>query len=475
MQKCTCSGDSGRTEQDARASSAAAAVAALQAQLASVQEQLTQSQLSQRAAEDRMKILQDDLLIERNERADREGIARQLQKAEQEKQQLQLVISQLRSSKRSTKEDVESIVAERDDLQEKLKSLTAAWTRDSQALSQALRHAEEEAVSTSGMHRALSMSQSNEVELRQRLQITEQQARESEKVVYELSVMVDTLQADLIICRQECERHATEASNLHAALRQQDQDREGAHIRVQQEAALLVNQAHAEHEQRLADVRRQLESQLHAEREELKVIRQRAEDESLLRRKAQLDLNAEKRSMQKTLENALSQIQNSQENVVDRQLIANLFVSYIHKGRPPEVLDLISRILGFNEEQLEVVGLRMPKVNFLSTFFDTLVGTDTDGDGDALRQQQQLQLQGGSLAELWVSFLEAEAGTGTGTGTAAVPQSTNVAAGVSSSTRADAAAGVPSTPTPTPTPTHANIKSPHGKLSGRPVPSIGAM
>ena len=109
----------------------------------------------------------------------------------------------------------------------------------------------------------------------------------------------------------------------------------------------------------------------------------------------------------------------------------------------------------------------MPKVNFLSTFFDAIVGADTDGDGggdgDAAAMKQQHLLQGGSLAELWVSFLEAEAGTGASAG-AAQGTTPNI-----SGPRAEA------TPISHPTPTSANIKSPPAKLSGRPVPSIGAI
>ena len=56
-------------------------------------------------------------------------------------------------------------------------------------------------------------------------------------------------------------------------------------------------------------------------------------DEALLRRKAELDMNAEKRRMQKTLEGAVAQLRNSQADVVDRTLISNLIISYFKRKR----------------------------------------------------------------------------------------------------------------------------------------------
>ncbi len=61
---------------------------------------------------------------------------------------------------------------------------------------------------------------------------------------------------------------------------------------------------------------------------------ERLEEEQELRlRKAEMDFNAEKRRVHKTLEGALSQLSNSQHDAVDRQLIANLIVSYFKRRR----------------------------------------------------------------------------------------------------------------------------------------------
>ena len=56
-------------------------------------------------------------------------------------------------------------------------------------------------------------------------------------------------------------------------------------------------------------------------------------EDALHRRKMELDLIAEKKKMQRTLEDALRGLKNSQEDVVDRTLIANLIVSYFQRKR----------------------------------------------------------------------------------------------------------------------------------------------
>ena len=68
-----------------------------------------------------------------------------------------------------------------------------------------------------------------------------------------------------------------------------------------------------------------------------------------------------------SLQRALLQLQNSQEDCVDRTLVSNLLVTYLSLCRagglgagarsPREVLELISRILAFSDQQKREVGL----------------------------------------------------------------------------------------------------------------------
>merc|ERR1711998_926 len=86
---------------------------------------------------------------------------------------------------------------------------------------------------------------------------------------------------------------------------------------------------------------------------EMKLIHneQLLQDAIILQRKAELDLQSEKRKMQKTVEGAIAQLRNTQEDVVERALVANLVVSYFNKKRSRDVMDLIAKILQFDDDQ----------------------------------------------------------------------------------------------------------------------------
>ncbi len=70
-------------------------------------------------------------------------------------------------------------------------------------------------------------------------------------------------------------------------------------------------------------------------------VRQRIEehlaDEQLLRRRMEIEIAAEKRKMQNALEAAITQLQNSQTDAVDRTLIANLLVSFFKRNRSVKI------------------------------------------------------------------------------------------------------------------------------------------
>ena len=383
-------------------------VSELRAELEAAQELIEHARQAYQLLDSQTKILQDDLAIERNERANvaasNEDLTRQLSKCGQEKTQLQLVITQLRASKRSTREDVEAVAAERNELQAKVESITSAWMRDSQALSQYTQKAEQGAEVTSQLQQELDVLRTQYREQQQITQHLQANVADLEKNNYDLNAHCVAVQADMIVLQQETERRSAEINNLRKALRQIEHDRENAATRAEQLQVAALAQSEERHASSLAKQRLEWESQLLAEREELKQMRQRVEDEALLRRKAQLDLNSEKKVMQKTLENALAQIRNPADDAVDRQLVANLIVSYLRKGRPAEVLELISKILGFNDTQMEAVGLRVPQTHFISNLFSTFSAGKDSSDAAS-------SAPGESLAELWVSFLEAEAKT----------------------------------------------------------------
>jgi hypothetical protein len=98
----------------------------------------------------------------------------------------------------------------------------------------------------------------------------------------------------------------------------------------------------------------------------------RSTEEEVSRRKLLMDCGAERARMQQTLDQALRQLQNSREDVVDRALVANLIVSYISRRRPRDVLQLLSKILAFSDVQLIEVGLKVAPTNLVDNLFSAL-------------------------------------------------------------------------------------------------------
>ena len=191
-----------------------------------------------------------------------------------------------------------------------------------------------------------------------------------------------------------------ETGNLRDALQQVKRERAAWTSRNQDETERKLDALRKEHSLNLLEVEETWRVKQGEQEEAIKVSQQRWQDESLLRRKAEIELNTEKRKLKKTLDDTLSQLRNSQEDVVDRTLIANLVVAYFSRGRPLDGLDLISRVLGFTEEQQQIVGLRVPNINLIGTLYTTIVGA---------QPKPVSNLEGDNLLEMWANFLEMEA------------------------------------------------------------------
>ena len=59
--------------------------------------------------------------------------------------------------------------------------------------------------------------------------------------------------------------------------------------------------------------------------------------------------------------------------MVDRKLVTNLIVTYHTRRRSPEVLELMSRILSFSEEDKRKVGLSKDQRNFVGGLLSSVI------------------------------------------------------------------------------------------------------
>jgi len=111
----------------------------------------------------------------------------------------------------------------------------------------------------------------------------------------------------------------------------------------------------------------------------------------------------EVQGMRQTLDLAIAQLQTQTQDVVDRRLMANLVLQYHTKNRSPEVLELLARILGLNEDEKRAIGLIRSR-GILGGLIAPLPPPDISAE----------EVGSSNLVELWVRFLEDETGAGGG-------------------------------------------------------------
>jgi GRAB domain len=279
------------------------------------------------------------------------------------------VIAQLRQVRKNNKAEEDSLVVERDELRQRVETLTAELDRVRRQAESLHREAEDKQYLSSEYELVVTRVGELEVSLKDALK----RNAELEKDVYDKDSALEVQRADLMIANQELETSRVEVSNLHKALelvqKERARDAKAAENvllereeEARKQALWAVEAAEAAWKQQIAELT-----------EKLSVSEQKCQDEALFRRKAEIDLNAEKRRMQKSLEDALAQLQNkAPDDVIDRALVANLVVSYFQRRRSRDVLSLIAKVLAFDDSQLVAVGLKVPPTDIISSLFSTI-------------------------------------------------------------------------------------------------------
>jgi hypothetical protein len=115
-----------------------------------------------------------------------------------------------------------------------------------------------------------------------------------------------------------------------------------------------------------------------------------------------LKLEAQNHELKQTMQATLNRLHNfsEDENLVDRRLVNQLLITYIEGKRDKrEVLELMSKILQFSEEDQSRLGIgKKSLLGSISSFLSTKPSTDP---GDQLAKE----LGHHNLADMWVDFL----------------------------------------------------------------------
>jgi hypothetical protein len=269
--------------------------------------------------------------IEENSSSSKEiaSLKQQLNKVETESRQLHQVISQLRQVRRTTKEDVDVIAIERNEL----KILSINQNEELEKLKFQLSQQIDLIMNVEGMKNELLTSSSKETQLCNDLEVVQRNLARVEKELYDKETLYEMSQSDILILKQDLSTRSLELHNVHFALHQLEKERAQGERIINIECELKINKIIEEKTQSIKEMEEICKNKLIDDANLRKSLVQTCEDDELLRRKAEIDFNNEKRKMQKTLEDALSQLRNSSDDVVDRVLISNLIVSYFRRKR----------------------------------------------------------------------------------------------------------------------------------------------
>ena len=169
--------------------------------------------------------------------------------------------------------------------------------------------------------------------LEQMLVDTQQELSDANRTRYDVESQLEATISDFLIAKQDLSLKSAELENLHRVISGIEKEKTAAIKRSEEGFDERVKKLKQEWVTRLDELREEHEGNICMIRKQLEEAKLRIQDEELLRRKMELDMTAEKKKMHKTLENALSQLQNSQEDCVDRVLVKNLIVTYFQQKR----------------------------------------------------------------------------------------------------------------------------------------------
>ena len=308
------------------------------------------------------------------------------------------MISQLRQVRKTTKGESDSAVAERNEL----RTLCTSLQEQVASLEQRLSLCSASAEAVPYLRDELAQAQSSLFVAEKSLEAARRRVALLEKDLYDKDSELEVTRSDMLLVRQELDRRALEVGNLKEAVHQVEAERSFTVARMQREHADRVEELQRATTQQQAQLQDGLSLRLQEEQARCAKLAEAAQDAELLQRRAELEFGKEKKKMQRTLENALAQLSNSQQEVIDRMLVANLIVSYfkrrryglvlfyilnlgyiwspcfvdyyVYFHRSTDVLKIIAKVLCFDDEQLIAVGLKVPPIDIMSTILSTVMG-----------------------------------------------------------------------------------------------------
>lgn len=249
--------------------------------------------------------------------------------AEDENRKLHQVIGQLRSLRKTQTGEEQS--AQQEVLH--LRALCQDLTRDNERLTAALSENEALAALVPDLQTESNQLHKDKAHLEQALLEAKRYLATKEKEFFDQKMALEIARSEQLISLQELDYRSQEISNLKDAIGGIEQDYK--HQLQLAKSQIHELQSSKESLERLLAQLKEENSKVAYQDLEKRYLqcKQDLDDQELIRRQLEMEFNKEKKKMQQTLENAVRQLQNSSQDVIDRSLVANLIVSYFQRNK----------------------------------------------------------------------------------------------------------------------------------------------
>ena len=163
--------------------------------------------------------------------------------------------------------------------------------------------------------------------------------------------------ADLGVLQADYAQSETARGNLQRVLEQFQWEKAAEVKHLERQHAKQLEEAEAAARTREEGLRRALQGEVDEARAQAKLVGEQSEMEQVKARAQAEQARREAASLRKALDEAIARLRHDESDVVQRQLIGNLFVSFFSQGRPEDTLEIIARTLGFSDAERLRVGL----------------------------------------------------------------------------------------------------------------------
>ena len=164
-------------------------------------------------------------------------------------------------------------------------------------------------------------------------QATQRELSDRERTIYDYEGKIEVYQSDLKVTKQDLAIRSKELENIHLAMNRMEKEYQLNLKKIDESSNAKLKRYENECNHKIQEEIQVYQLKIDVLEKELKEKQLQIEDEVLLKRKLEIEMITEKKKLSTTLQHALNQLQNSQNDSVDRVLIKNLIVRYFQQRR----------------------------------------------------------------------------------------------------------------------------------------------